>query len=551
MPDQALADGIQCIKLKPDYYKGYSRKGAALNSMRKFDEAIATYQAGLKACSGSGTEALEKGLASSKKLKGSATKQQSQPSPQGFSNNMEKSRAAQRASKNQRNKADNANTMSSYVQQKRKELQLQKAALEAQLDFIDSLERMSDQEKLQQLFDVIDDDGNGHIDAKELAAAMRRRNANMTFQGSLDKAIDMVAIFDTDGDARLDIDEFQSFLKVMLQELNVSFQEFAEYMVFQTTFYADEESDAGTGGNGSSADVDAATLAQQVKERGTLLEMLADPRLGEIFDLFDKQGTRLLTFKEVAIGLFQLTSNMEQSAKTSMELLLMMDKEDKRTVNYEQFGRLMMGIVATYGPDKTFDEVADELVLALTTNTQITEEDMASLIVADAVYADFQTQMAAQQQMQQQPQQNDNAISFGRLIKLFEVFDANGDGGIDYEEMKTGLTTYETSCGLNNDIRSLLDAQFSSKGFDGSLDKQEFAATMNMYSNQFNVDLHQLIDFMALQAVLPKDRAEQYAQAYTQTFTVKDKKAGRKKKKQAPTQVTTFPDDDPFFVDFD
>jgi len=228
--------------------------------------------------------------------------------------------------------------------------------------------------------------------------------------------------------------------------------------------------------------------------------------------------------------LFQLTSNMEQSAKTSMELLLMMDREDKRTVNYEQFGRLMMNIVATFGSDKTFDQVADELVMALTTNTTISEQDMTSLIVADAVYADFQTQQIEQHATTPDlhHQENDSAVSFGRLQKLFELFDVNNDGGIDYDEMEDGLTQYEKSAGLSNNLQGLLHAQFEGKQFDEGLNKQEFARVMHMYSDQFGVDLHQLIDFMCLTAVLPRDRAEQYTQAYQQTFAIKDKKKARK-----------------------
>eukprot|EP00522_Entomoneis_paludosa_P017875 CAMPEP_0172461890 /NCGR_PEP_ID=MMETSP1065-20121228/42021_1 /TAXON_ID=265537 /ORGANISM="Amphiprora paludosa, Strain CCMP125" /LENGTH=488 /DNA_ID=CAMNT_0013217367 /DNA_START=35 /DNA_END=1501 /DNA_ORIENTATION=- len=465
--------------------------------MKDYDSAIKTYRAGLKACPN--VESLEKGLASSSRAKS----ENSEAHKSG-----QRAKAAKKASRNQSKKANNSDTVSSYVEQKRMELKLQKAALDAQLEFIEKLTQMSDEEKLQQLFNVIDDDHNGYIDTKELATALRRRNANMTFKGSLDKAIDMVAIFDTDGDARLDLDEFQSFLQVMLKELDVNFQEFAEYMVFQTTFAPEDEK---IKEEEEQAAADKEVLAQQVKERGTLLEMLADPRLGEIFDLFDKKGTKLLTFKDVAIGLYQLTSDMEQSAKTSMELLLMLDKDDVRTINYEQFGRLMMGIVATLGKDKSFDQMADELVLALTTNTTISEEDKTSLFVAETVYADFQAAVR---------QQHETAISFGRLQKLFELWDTNGDGDIDYDELVAGLSKYEKSAGLNNNLEAagVLDA-FNNKQFDEGLKPQEFAAVMQQYTNTFGIDLHQLIDFMCLVSVLPEDRAEQYAAAYRETFS--------------------------------
>ncbi|CAF3971402.1 unnamed protein product, partial [Rotaria sp. Silwood2] len=43
----ALKDAEQCLKLKPDFVKGYSRKGAALLLLKRYEEAINTYEEGL------------------------------------------------------------------------------------------------------------------------------------------------------------------------------------------------------------------------------------------------------------------------------------------------------------------------------------------------------------------------------------------------------------------------------------------------------------------------------------------------------------------------
>eukprot|EP00446_Apocalathium_sp_SHHI-4_P060273 CAMPEP_0177427216 /NCGR_PEP_ID=MMETSP0368-20130122/73945_1 /TAXON_ID=447022 ORGANISM="Scrippsiella hangoei-like, Strain SHHI-4" /NCGR_SAMPLE_ID=MMETSP0368 /ASSEMBLY_ACC=CAM_ASM_000363 /LENGTH=570 /DNA_ID=CAMNT_0018897609 /DNA_START=10 /DNA_END=1723 /DNA_ORIENTATION=- len=46
--DKALEDGSECVKLKPDWAKGYTRKGLAEYFLRKYDDAVDTYKAGLK-----------------------------------------------------------------------------------------------------------------------------------------------------------------------------------------------------------------------------------------------------------------------------------------------------------------------------------------------------------------------------------------------------------------------------------------------------------------------------------------------------------------------
>lgn len=67
----ALNDGSRCITLSPNWPKGYSRKGAALHALRRYDEAIETYEAGLKIAPTD--DGLKSGLAEVQKVKESAS----------------------------------------------------------------------------------------------------------------------------------------------------------------------------------------------------------------------------------------------------------------------------------------------------------------------------------------------------------------------------------------------------------------------------------------------------------------------------------------------
>jgi tetratricopeptide (TPR) repeat protein len=57
----ALEDGARCVELKSDWGKGYSRKGAALHSLGRLEEAASVFEAGLAV--DPGNEALKQGLA--------------------------------------------------------------------------------------------------------------------------------------------------------------------------------------------------------------------------------------------------------------------------------------------------------------------------------------------------------------------------------------------------------------------------------------------------------------------------------------------------------
>lgn len=57
-PEEALRDAERCVELEPTWAKGYSRHCAALQELKRWDEAIATCKAGLKASAGEGLQKM-------------------------------------------------------------------------------------------------------------------------------------------------------------------------------------------------------------------------------------------------------------------------------------------------------------------------------------------------------------------------------------------------------------------------------------------------------------------------------------------------------------
>jgi Ca2+-binding EF-hand superfamily protein len=267
---------------------------------------------------------------------------------------------------------------------------------------------MDDDAKMELLFSLLDQDDDGFLDARDLAEGIRKRNADMNFAESLNRAISMVALFDADKDAKLSCDEFKDLVMTMAQELGSSFHDFAEFLILQMLLLDGNEPIEQLAGALMSPEIN-----EEVAAREDLINALTDPRIVQLFKLFDDSGDGVLSFKEVAVGLYQLTNDMENSIKATVELLLAMDKNDDRCLDFEQFVRFILGFCAAAG--STFDDMADGLILLMSNDyISMTEEELAGLYISDDYYsAAKDLEAAVKEEVEVQ-----NVLSYGRLFKV-------------------------------------------------------------------------------------------------------------------------------------
>lgn len=384
---------------------------------------------------------------------------------------------------------------------------MQMAAIQAQLDLIDELAGMSEEEKMDLLFSLIDADGDGTVDSDELAAALRKRNGELSFMDSMERAVDMVKHFDMDRDGRLDPDEFSNFIEAMVQELDIEFNEFAEFLVLQILFKDSKED-----GKDSVGQSEANSVFSRAKEKEDLSAMISDKRMRELFKLFDRDGSRELLFWDVATSLYPVTLEMDEAVQKAMGLLLMMDKDDKRRLDYDGFARLIMAIVAA--ADSSFDNVADDLMIAVTRNDSISPEDLETIVVS-------KESKRIAREMAKESNIKISALQYARLQKLFDLWDIDGDGGIQPAELNKGLQKFQNASGVNANAKKEALALSLNFDMDGNneLDRREFAAAMAHYAKAYQVELHDLIDFMCV-ATLLGDNVTGFQAAYGEALKI-------------------------------
>ncbi|CAB9515833.1 Stress-induced-phosphoprotein 1 [Seminavis robusta] len=478
--DEALRDAERCIKIKASYAKGHVRKAAAFHAMKRYDDEFKAIREGIRFCPHD--ETLKQGLEQTKAQRTKSSK---------ASQAARRTQATMKAARSRGKKVKKSQTVSQFVMETKKILELQMAAIRAQLDMINELMVMGMEEKLDLLFSLMDKDGGGTIDAKELAEGLRKQNDGLSFSGSIEKSIEMIAIFDEDGDAELDRQEFESFVSKMVEELSTTFDEFAEFLVYQILFSDNKEEEE---------EIDIHQVNQLVKERGELLDSLNDPRMRTLYELFDRDGDGTVSFKEVACGLYHLTNNMEESAKATTGLLLMLDKDDQRMLGFQQFAKLILAIAASTGI--TFDEVADDLTLALSSGSiKMSRDVLRELTLADEEYTKVRNKERKQKSVA-----NIDPLSYNRCLKLFDLWDADGDGTLDFDELYQGLCKYHNAARDGKDTREVRRAarKLMAQDQDGDqlLDPDEFACAMISYADSMGTDVHGLIDFMCVATAL-------------------------------------------------
>jgi Ca2+-binding EF-hand superfamily protein len=487
--DSALKDADTTIDADPKYVRGYIRKACVLRAMKLYSEEVDSYLKGLEHCPDD--EALQKGLQMARRLK-TATSKASQAA--------RTTQATLDAALSRSFKANQAKDLKAFAAQTKWNLELQMVSLQAQLEIIAEMEHLSEAEKIDLLYQLL---ATKDVTGNVLVESLRQASSNLPFCDTIETALQEVPA--PSAYAVLERTEFETFVKAIVAKLDSTLSDFAEFVVYQVLFvHGVADAAADDAGMSEAADVVAAEAAPK--------SILNDPRMKALFVLFDKDADATVDFREVAIGLYPLTNCMEASAKNAAGLLLMMNKDDRRVMSYEQFAKLIMGVAAAM--QMCFDELADQLTLALTNGSDVSEEVMAEILVEEEAY---EAALAKKQQESAEKKTMD-ALSYSRTQKLFQLWDANGDGDIDFQELLTGLRKYQKSAmGTTNQQEVERDALMimgHDKDSNQTLDTEEFAWAMSNYAEAIKTDLHELIDFMCV--VSSQEDTTAYETFYTQ-----------------------------------
>lgn len=276
-------------------------------------------------------------------------------------------------------KAAKPSTPSEFSQISRAVIELEMMALNARLIVLDELVEMNDEEKMECLFQTLDKNRDGSLSVVEVADGLRKIHGDVSFEESLEMAMQRVAYFDKDGDAKLQLDEFKEYVNQLSEAFGVTFHDLAEMLilsvVFSDTGNSDEEEFMAT-----IAD-DELTLALQ--EQTALAKVMADERMKALFHIFDLDADGTVDFAEVVMGLYKIKDDLDEAAGTAFMALLMFDDDHNTVLDYEEFTRFIVQLINSWG--QTFDEAIFTMTKAAAEDSDMTKEEVLERIRDSAV----------------------------------------------------------------------------------------------------------------------------------------------------------------------
>merc|ERR1712176_1013337 len=104
-------------------------------------------------------------------------------------------------------------TVSEYVKNTRTALTVDIIKAKHKVNAMNSLVALSDSEKLDYLFGLIDKNDSGGIDVAELSDVLRKANPSLSFKDGVDNALKGIAANDDNDDLVLGRDEFGHYIE--------------------------------------------------------------------------------------------------------------------------------------------------------------------------------------------------------------------------------------------------------------------------------------------------------------------------------------------------
>jgi Ca2+-binding EF-hand superfamily protein len=408
-------------------------------------------------------------------------------------------RAVNVASASNAAKLKSSNVPSIYVRYARAKLDLDLSLLNSELSFLDCLRLMDHDDRIDTLFELFDNEGNQLVDIKSTKLIILERMNDPTatttrkFKIEVEKLFGRYERFD-------DYFDRPTFASLMVEMQNIlkcsNFLVFCTLIAQKVAFNEDTRKilEDAVQGNVQKDMRDK----NEVKSLDQFSDAIIGARISLIFSMLDSESTGIVCFTDIAKHLFHFSESLDSIKR---QILLTCDKNDTRTLNYNEFAEFMLNIAAIVPEGINFHDLADAVTLSFAKD-DVSDEDLEELM------------MNHDELMEKAICPTDHANSdwlqaYGRLQRLFDMLDKNHDKFLNFHEIRSLLERYTPSASeaCNEALFNCYDANS-----DGRLEYEEFSDMIVKFAGK-DVDPHKLIDYLCVQVALDDNMHQKQAYA--------------------------------------
>jgi len=173
------------------------------------------------------------------------------------------------------------------------------------------------------------------------------------------------------------------------------------------------------------------------------------------------------------------------------------------------------------------------MTLAICKNTG-TRNDLAALFLGDDIY----NLSLDDNKHEKTESEIEDALEYGRMSRLFDLFDLDHSGTLEYSEFALGMRKFQEAKDIDTTVEETMAAMVAyDTNNDQKLDRKEFAEFLVHFAEASDVSISELIDFMVVTSSLrDNSEAEEKYIASIKDRTINEiRQRARAAGKQGPT----------------
>lgn len=394
-----------------------------------------------------------------------------------------------------------------FVRLSRQRIELEECLTAAEQAFIDKMVlEMHHQEMVRTVFELMDLDDSGTVDVVELAEGLRKMNDLNAIAEVLPLAEKTMETYSSETNKdQLTMADLHDFLLRLCETMDCTFSELAQLIVSKIAF-----SESGRALLQDAVSALANPAADDQETLDDFDDAVVEARLILVFDLLDDFQTGQISFKEVVKHLSRFT--LKAMNPTQRQVLLMVNENQDTTIDYAEFSELILNVVASFDEPVEFHEIADAITLSAC-RQDITDDDIRDLFVDREAFRDAMHRTSSSSlSLQEDEKLCEQDLAYGKLNRLFDLWDLDHNGTLDLTEFTLGLCKFQETRDVQDAMeRTKVALAACDRDNDNHLNRREFATVIFKFADASGMDLHRLVDFMVVHSALKDSSSKEKA----------------------------------------